>query len=176
MSSRNGLSSDPYNQTIPRSINESTSVMDDNFVIPAAQIKAIIVETCRNQVGNSRYDHGKAATWNSEIITTTLNRLMAELESQPERRFKVIVNCTIAQAVPVTAEESSQPVRGTRGLHVANAAYWDPPLDGMFSYKFPADERRDFDVIVSVVWLNVGGHHAIQQADGSDGRPPQVVA
>jgi len=148
--------------------------MEDNFVIRPAEIRQIIIETCRNVVGSRRYDHLQAGEWNSTIIVTILNRLIQELDRQRERRFKLIVNSSIAQTIGPASDPSSVT---TRGLHVANAAYWDPPQDGMFSHKYAADKDRDFDVIVSVVWLSHDGYTApAALASDLDGRPPHVVA
>lgn len=103
---------------------------------------------------------------------------MQELDRQRERRYKLIVNSSIAQSTTRTTNDvGSSSRRSTRGLHVANAAYWDPPCDGMFSYKYAADKDRDFDIVVSVVWLSHDGYTMpAPDPELLEGRPPHVVA
>ncbi len=44
---------------------------------------------------------------------------------------------------------------GKRGMHSASGAYWNNERDGMWSFKWEGAGGREFDVVVSVVWISV---------------------
>ena len=50
---------------------------------------------------------------------------------------------------------SAKAASGKRGMHSASGTYWNKEKDGTWSYKFDAEEVREFDVIVTVVWVSV---------------------
>ena len=42
-----------------------------------------------------------------------------------------------------------------RGMHSASGAYWNNERDGMWSLKYDKAESKGFDVIISVIWIEV---------------------
>ena len=42
---------------------------------------------------------------------------------------------------------------GKRGMHSASGAYWNKEKDGSWSYKFDGEDVREFDVVITVIWV-----------------------
>ena len=42
---------------------------------------------------------------------------------------------------------------GKRGMHSASGAYWNKEKDGSWSYKFDGEGMREFDVVITVIWV-----------------------
>ena len=40
-------------------------------------------------------------------------------------------------------------------MHIASGAYWNSAKDGMASFKHAGGDGRNFDVVVSVLWISV---------------------
>lgn len=38
-------------------------------------------------------------------------------------------------------------------MHSASGAFWNKEKDGSWNYKYDGGAIRDFDVVVSVVWI-----------------------
>lgn len=40
-------------------------------------------------------------------------------------------------------------------MHCASGSFWDKSSDGMYVYKFDGKGKREFDVVVSVIWVKI---------------------
>ena len=77
-------------------------------------------------------------------------------ESGTQHQYKYAVTSTILQHNPGNEQSNDieENVGGKRGMHSATGAFWNAEKDGMWSYK-DEKEDRDFDVIISVIWISV---------------------
>ena len=70
------------------------------------------------------------------------------LEATPKHSYKFVVNSTIVQ----------HDIRNqTRGLHSATGSFWDMNQDGQWSFKLDGLDKREFDVVVTIIWIAVEG-------------------
>jgi hypothetical protein len=75
------------------------------------------------------------------------NVLKSLVDQTPKNKYKFTVTSTLIQ-------HDSQ--RQGRGMHCATGSYWDMARDGSWSYKLDGGERRDYDVVVNIVWVAHG--------------------
>lgn len=79
--------------------------------------------------------------------------------------YKFSVNSTIIQHGPESVPDEEDSTLGAderragllkkRGMHSASGAYWNNEKDGMWSFKYDKAESKGFDIIVSVIWIEV---------------------
>lgn len=66
------------------------------------------------------------------------------LEHTPKNKYKFVVSATIIQ------HDSS---KDARGMHSALGSFWNTDDDGSWSWKMEADRGREFDAVISVIWI-----------------------
>ena len=65
---------------------------------------------------------------------------------------EVVSSGTVAGTDAPTSTDG-KPHVGRRGMHSAQAAYWNEKTDGMWTYKFDGGEGKGMDIIVMVLWV-----------------------
>ncbi|KAF2872452.1 Tctex-1 [Massariosphaeria phaeospora] len=103
-----------------------------------------------------KYEHTQVEDWNRTIISTILRSLIdstttGEGESKVPA-YKYIANSTIIQHLESPAQAASG---GRRGMHSAQAAFWNSEKDGTYSYKWEDGEKIGVDVVISVSWIGL---------------------
>ncbi len=58
-----------------------------------------------------------------------------------------------AEAPAAATGTDGKPHVGRRGMHSAQAAYWNEKTDGMWTYKYEGGEGNGMDIIVMVLWI-----------------------
>ncbi|CAO1600893.1 hypothetical protein XANCAGTX0491_004566 [Xanthoria calcicola] len=113
------------------------------------------------------YQHSQVESWNTAIINTILQSLIAETSTDTQGPlYKFTVTNTIVQHTtqppPIASEASSlngadqrNSVIGRRGMHSASGAYWNNERDGMWNWKYAKGEEKGFDVVLSVIWISI---------------------
>ncbi|ERT02996.1 dynein light chain [Sporothrix schenckii 1099-18] len=59
----------------------------------------------------------------------------------------------VSGSKPAATGTDGKPHVGRRGMHSAQAAYWNEKTDGMWTYKYDGGEGKGFDIIVMVLWI-----------------------
>ena len=78
------------------------------------------------------------------------------VDAVPPQSYKFVVNSTIIQhARPRGSKEGTDST--SRGMHAASGALWDSEKDGMWSFRYGAEDeqgnKRGFDVVINVAWV-----------------------
>ncbi|KAJ5113080.1 hypothetical protein N7456_001614 [Penicillium angulare] len=130
--------------------------------IPVPELTKITSDACDNALKTTtEYDHSAVDKWNSEIINTVLQALIAATAPSDTTKpapYRFTVNSTIVQQGVIdksAAAGGTQNNAGKRGMHSASGAFWDVNRDGMWTYKYPGAEERGLDIVVSVTWFAV---------------------
>ncbi|KAK4697162.1 hypothetical protein P7C71_g867, partial [Lecanoromycetidae sp. Uapishka_2] len=121
---------------------------------------------CTAFQSTTSYDHASTSSWNSSIINQILTALISATshEGQPPT-YKFSVNSTIIQHSSEPSPDDEESVVRTdegqggslkkRGMHSASGAYWNNEKDGMWSFKYDKAESKGFDVVVTIIWIEV---------------------
>ncbi|OAL48654.1 Tctex-1 [Pyrenochaeta sp. DS3sAY3a] len=127
--------------------------------LPSTELEQIARSACEKAIGTeATYDHTKVAEWNTTIIQTVLQDLIAKTsrkvdgEETAQPGFKYIANSTIIQHIGVPSEPEKQ---GRRGMHSAVGAYWNNEKDGTYSFKWEAGEKKGMDIVVIITWIAI---------------------
>ncbi|KAJ5893877.1 hypothetical protein N7495_005568 [Penicillium taxi] len=130
--------------------------------VSVEELTNITTKACRSALKDTtEYDHAKASQWNSDIISTTLQGLIAATapsDSSKPAPYRFTVNSTIVQQGLIeksAAADGTQSNAGKRGLHSASGAFWDVKRDGMWTYKYEGAEEQGLDVVISITWFSV---------------------
>lgn len=105
------------------------------------------------------YDHASTKSWNTNIISIILQKLIHETSSssgQPSHKFAV--NSTIIQHAfgpRVEGKEENGGVPHKKGMHSASGAYWNNETDGIWSFKYDKSESKGFNVVISIIWVSL---------------------
>ncbi|MCJ1287035.1 hypothetical protein MMC26_006382 [Xylographa opegraphella] len=126
--------------------------------------------------GVQKYEHDKTLQWNTAVINTVLSRLIDHTTNDDKPSpYKFVVTSTIVQNIlPVQTQSAgtstatgaedgaeldgsiatgAKASSGKRGMHSASGAYWNKEKDGSWSYKFDGEDVREFDVVITVIWV-----------------------
>ena len=83
-----------------------------------------------------------------------MQALVAEV---PAQSYKFVVNSTLIQHASVPGASEKVADTASRGMHAASGALWNSEKDGMWSFKWGAEdgsgENRGFDVVINIVWI-----------------------
>ncbi|MCJ1404309.1 hypothetical protein MMC11_007534 [Xylographa trunciseda] len=148
-----------------------------NPPISREELEKLTEDVCSSVYsGVQKYDHDKTLRWNTSVINTVLSRLISlTTKDDKPSPYKFVVTSTIVQNImppkmqsagtstAIKAEHAAGPDAsdvagakvsgGKRGMHSASGAYWNKEKDGSWSYKFDGGDVREFDVVITVIWV-----------------------
>ena len=92
-----------------------------------------------------------------DLDFTQNNVLQSLVATVPPQSFKFVVYSTIIQHAPGRGLSEGNTDSTSRGMHAASAALWNSEKDGMWSFRYGAEDgeggKRGFDVVITVVWI-----------------------
>ncbi|MCJ1389193.1 hypothetical protein MMC18_002048 [Xylographa bjoerkii] len=148
-----------------------------NPPISQEELEKLTEEVCHSVYsGVQKYEHDKTLQWNTSVINTILSRLISHTTKDDKPSpYKFVVTSTIVQNIMPSKTQSAgtstasnvedgagldgsnvvdaKASGGKRGMHSASGAYWNKEKDGSWSYKFDGGDVREFDVVITVIWV-----------------------
>lgn len=83
--------------------------------------------------------------------------VLTDLLDKVPKDYKFCVNSTLLQHNESTPVEGSDEFaqNAGRGMHCASGSFWDKANDGMWVYKLEGGGKREFDTVVSIIWIKI---------------------
>lgn len=112
----------------------------------------------KSLINESATTAGSAPTYKFAVNSTIVQHLVPTSQLNKSRGTDTATGADDAATDASGAKAAAtgtdgKPHVGRRGMHSAQAAYWNEKTDGMWTYKFDGGEGKGFDIIVMVLWI-----------------------
>ncbi|EFX04569.1 dynein light chain [Grosmannia clavigera kw1407] len=122
-----------------------------NTTIINSILKALIAESPSGVAGAPTYKFAVNSTIVQHLIPTSqLNKSRGAGTGSVE---DASADGEQKKVTPDATSTDGKPHVGRRGMHSAQAAYWNEKTDGMWTYKYDGGESKGLDVVVMVLWV-----------------------
>ncbi|CAK7568189.1 MAG: hypothetical protein SEPTF4163_006173 [Sporothrix epigloea] len=120
-------------------------IAEDNSIL-----KALIAESTTTTNGTPTYKFAVNSTIVQHLVPTS--RLNKSRGTDTAGADEAAAEAAKSTSAPATGTDG-KPHVGRRGMHSAQAAYWNEKTDGMWTYKYEGGESKGFDIIIMVLWI-----------------------
>ncbi|CAK7213367.1 hypothetical protein SBRCBS47491_001781 [Sporothrix bragantina] len=121
-----------------------------NSTIINSILKALIAESTSATGGAPTYKFAVNSTIVQHLVPTS--QLNKSRGTDTAGADEAAAEAAKSSSAPATGTDG-KPHVGRRGMHSAQAAYWNEKTDGMWTYKYEGGESKGFDIIVMVLWI-----------------------
>ncbi|OAA66587.1 dynein light chain [Niveomyces insectorum RCEF 264] len=128
-----------------------------NTAIINSILRAVIAESSTGTGGTPAYKFAVNSTIVQHLVPTSqLSKSRGTGttgSSGPDDAAAAVDDAKRAAAAPRPTGTDGKPHVGRRGMHSAQAAYWNEKTDGMWTYKYEGGEDKGMDIIIMVLWV-----------------------